>query len=168
MKVKVAAIVCALALAPFAGEAAEPPTADEKAFARQVADTLQERIFALLMNEFANTTADNFEAGNVAISLVFADDNPSFRLVGTLEPLRGNDTPQDAFEAEALPQAMAGKAVEGVYEVDGEHYFRRSIPLTNFDPSCAICHGNYASPPDDAPVGALMLRVPVIRDTAQP
>ncbi|MDX1409151.1 MAG: DUF3365 domain-containing protein [Saprospiraceae bacterium] len=167
MKEKTFIFACLLMLSPYVVQADNPPTAEEKAFAVNVADTLQERIFALLLNEFANTSAENFAAGEVAISLVFNDDNRNFRLVGTLEPLRSNDVPQDDFEVDALAEAMLGKSTEGVYKVNDRYYFRRSVPLNNFDPSCAICHQNYASPADNAYVGALMLQVPVVSGNAR-
>jgi hypothetical protein len=160
-------IACLLMFLPYAVQADNPPTAEDKAFTINVADTLQGRIFALLLNEFANTSADNFEAGTVAISLVFDDNNQSLRLVGTLEPLRSNDAPQDKFEFDALKEAMLGNSTEGFYKANDKYYFRRSVPLKNFDNSCAICHQNYASPADNAYVGALMLKVPVISGNMQ-
>ena len=52
-------------------------------------------------------------------------------------------------------------------EVDrdrGRWYFRRSIPLSNFQPQCALCHPNFGGLPSTAWVGALMLRVPIASD----
>src|SRR4029450_7794135 len=143
----------------------EPPTPEQEAFAIKVTDTLTERLFALLLNEFANTTPQNFKIGTAAISLVFDDSQSTFRLVGNLEPLGKTGRPQDVFEEEALALALQGQGTEGTHKVKGKYYFRRSIPLQNSHTSCAICHQNFASPPNDAWVGALMLRVPVEEGT---
>ena len=94
--------VCAL---PFSVVADPPgPTAEEEDFAREVTDTLQARVFALLLDEFASTTPENFEAGNAAISLVFNDAHRNFRLVGNLDPLGETGEPQDRFERKALEE----------------------------------------------------------------
>ncbi len=138
-----------------------PPTPEEEAFAVQTTDKLQDQVLALLLKEFENTTEENFEAGNKAISLAFNDFHRYFRLVGELEPIGETSEPQDVFETDALAGALSGLGVESLEVCNGKYYFRRSLALQNNDASCAICHQNYASPPDDAYVGALMFRVPV-------
>ncbi len=147
--------------APLAAADDPPPTPEEEAFAAQTADKLQDEVLALLTKEFENTTEDNFEAGNKALSLAFNDFHRYFRLVGDLEPLGETNEPQDVFETNALAGALNGLGVESLEVCNGKYYFRRSLALQNGDASCAICHSNFASPPDDAYVGALMLRVPV-------
>jgi hypothetical protein len=131
-----------------------------------VKDTLRDRLMALLLNEFENTTPENFQAGNEAISLVFDDSNRSFRLVGDLAPLRKSDLPDDSWEKDALEAAKKGLGFgPDVRKVNGSYYVRESIALANFDPSCSICHQNFGPVNPKQYVGALMLRVPVHPDT---
>lgn len=137
-----------------------PPSQAEIDFATETADLLQAELFAALLQEFAETTPANVEHGKLAISLIFADDNTAFRLVGELAPLRDNDKPKGTFEKESLALALTGAGNEKVEKVSGKYYLRRSIPLSNFDPSCVMCHGNFGEPNAEQWVGALMLKVP--------
>ena len=82
------------------------------------------------------------------------------RLVGTLQPLRPNDVPQDSFETEALARAMTGQDFTGVQKVEGKWFDPRSVALSNFHVACAMCHTNFGPLNDKQWVGALMLRVP--------
>jgi hypothetical protein len=118
-------------------------------------------LFAALVQEFDETTPDNVEEGKKSISLIFNDRNEDMRLVGTLQPLRANDVPQDSFETTALARAMQGEATTDVQKVQGKWYFRRSVALSNFHPACAQCHTNFGPVSSTQWVGALMLRVPV-------
>ena len=45
--------------------------------------------------------------------------------------------------------------------MDDKWYYRRSVALSNFDPSCGLCHTNFGPVNDKKWVGALMLRVPI-------
>jgi hypothetical protein len=83
------------------------------------------------------------------------------RLVGTLDPLRDNDVPQDAFEMGALNLAMLGGSIGAVTTVRGKWVYRQSVALSNFHAACGMCHTNFG--PVDATqfVGALMVRVPI-------
>jgi hypothetical protein len=137
-----------------------PPTQEEVDFATTTADLLQAELFAALLQEFAETTPENVEHGKLAISLIFADDNSAFRLVGEIDPLRENDVPQDTFEEASLALALSGQGNAAVEKVNGKYFLRRSIPLSNFDPSCSACHVNFGDVNPDQYVGALMLKVP--------
>jgi hypothetical protein len=141
-----------------------PPTQPEIDFATETANLLQAELFAALLKEFAETTPENVEHGKLAISLIFADDNSAFRLVGEIAPLRDNDKPKDNFEKESLTLALTGAGNEGVQKVNGKYYVRRSIPLANFDPSCVMCHATFGQPNAEQFVGALMLKVPTNPD----
>jgi len=153
---------CALTLTPCAIQAESPPKQAEIDFAMEVKNTLRDRLMALLLNEFENTSHENFEAGNEAISLVFDDNNRSFRLVGDVGPLRKNDLPNDSWEQDALEAAKKGSGFgPDVRKVNGKYYIRESIALANFDASCSICHQNFGPANPKQYVGALMLRVPV-------
>jgi hypothetical protein len=153
---------CALTFVPCLIQADPPPKQAQIDFAMEVKNTLRDRLMALLLNEFENTTAENFEAGNEAISLVFDDNNRSFRLVGDVGPLRKNDMPNDSWEKGALEVAKKGQGFgPEVQKVNGRYYIRESIALANFDPSCSICHQNFGPVNPKQYVGALMLRVPV-------
>jgi hypothetical protein len=118
-------------------------------------------LFAGLSQEFAETTPANVEQGKESISLIFNDANDDMRLVGTFQPIRSNDVPQDSFETAALAQALTGQAVTSVEKSQGKWYYRRSVPLSNFHPSCSMCHVNFGPVNATQWVGALMLRVPV-------
>jgi hypothetical protein len=141
-----------------------PPTQEEIDFATETTDLLQAELIAALLQEFAETTPDNVEQGKLAISLIFADDNSAFRLVGEIDPLGDNDKPQDSFEQASLALALSGQGNETVEKVKGKYFVRRSIPLSNFDPSCVACHAAFGPQNPDQFVGALMLKVPTDPD----
>jgi hypothetical protein len=113
------------------------------------------------LQEFAETTPANVEEGKKSISLVFDDRNDSMHLVGTQQPLRANDVPQDSFEVTALALAMQGQNFADTQKDQGTWYYRRSVPLSNFHPACSLCHTNFGPVNSTQWVGALMLRVPV-------
>jgi hypothetical protein len=162
MKSRAFVTACALAFTPCTIHADPPPNDAQIDFAMEVKNTLRDRLMALLLNEFENTTPENFEAGNEAISLVFDDNNRSFRLVGDFGPLRESDLPNDSWEKDALEAAKKGYGFgPDVREVTGKYYIRESIALANFDPSCSICHQNFGPVDPKQYVGALMLRVAV-------
>jgi len=129
--------------------------------AQKTSDLLLATILAALGQEFKETTADNVELGKQSISLIFNDQNKDMRLVGVLHPLRATDIPQDAFEAAALAYAMNGQNLTDVQRSDDKWYYRRSVALSNFDPSCSLCHTNFGPVDKTKWVGALMLRVPI-------
>ena len=138
-----------------------PPSDEQVAFAQRASDLLLATLFAALTQEFNETTPNNVEEGKRSISLVFNDGNKDMRLVGTFGPLRENDRPRDAFERGALERALTGQPSTDVQRDDGQWYYRRSIPLSNFRMECALCHTNFPPGPTPDWVGALMLRVPI-------
>ena len=138
-----------------------PPDSQQVQFAARTSDLMLATLFAALLQEFAETTPANVEEGKKSISLIFNDANQDMRLVGTLQPLRANDTPQDSFETTALARALTGGSYTDVQKVQGKWYYRRSVALSNFDPACAMCHSNFGPVNPNQWVGALMLRVPV-------
>lgn len=142
----------------------DPPSAEAVAFAQRTSDLMTNTVVAALLQEINETTVDNVQEGNLSIGLVFDDANPSMRLVGTLDPLSENDRPRDDFEEDALDLALAGQPYTDVQRVQGKWYYRRSIPLSNFAPQCALCHDNFVGMPSTELVGALMLRVPITQD----
>ena len=137
------------------------PTEAQVAFAKETADLLQAELFAALLQEFSETTPENVQQGSLAISLVFDDCHKNFRLIGRDRPLRRNDLPQDSFERRSLQLALQGEPNEVVQTSRGRSFVRRSVPLSNFDPSCALCHTNFGPVDPEDYVGALTLRVPV-------
>ncbi|MDZ8028612.1 MAG: hypothetical protein RMZ69_02400 [Nostoc sp. ChiQUE01a] len=138
-----------------------PPPTQKIEFAQQTSDLMLATLFAALTQEFDETTPQNVEQGKHSISLIFNDKNKDMRLVGTFGPLRENDRPYDKFERQAHALALAGEAYTSVQWVEDQWYYRRSIPLSNFRPECALCHTNYQVGPTSQQVGALMLRVPI-------
>ena len=142
-------------------QADAPPTLAQVAFAQRSSDLMVATIVAALLQEFAETTPANVEEGKHSISLIFDDRNDSMRLIGEEQPLRDNDVPQDDFEAAALAQAMLGQAHTAVEKVRGQWTYRRSVPLSNFHPACAMRHSNFGPVDTTRWVGALVLTVPV-------
>ena len=129
--------------------------------AQKTSDLMLATILAALGQEFKESTVGNVELGKQSISLIFNDKNKDMRLVGVLNPLRASDIPQDAFEAAALAYAMHGQNLVDVQRGDDKWYYQRSVALSNFDPSCGLCHTNFGPVNDKKWVGALMLRVPI-------
>ncbi|HEX8457081.1 MAG TPA: hypothetical protein VF656_07280 [Pyrinomonadaceae bacterium] len=148
----------------------DPPTDQQKEFAEQTANLLQNEIFAALLQEFGETTPENVEQGKQAVSLIFHDANRDIRLIGNFQPLLGgnNNLPSDPFEQESLALALQGKPNTAVERHGNRWYYRRSIALSNsFHTSCALCHANFTPEffqQTNNPgqwVGVLTLRVPV-------
>jgi hypothetical protein len=139
----------------------KPPTQAQIDFAVETSDLMTATVVAALVQEIGETTVDNVAQGNLSIGLIFDDRNHNMRLVGELEPLSDNDYPRDDFEEDALADALAGQPRTSVEKVSGQWYYRRSIPLSNFAPQCALCHENFADLPASEYVGALMLRIPI-------
>jgi len=84
-----------------------------------VSDLLLNELVAALFQEFDETTPHNVEHGKQAISLIFNDLNRDIRLVGTLDPLGGeNSRPDGNFERRALQLARDGQAHTAVQKVN--------------------------------------------------
>ena len=163
--VVVLSVTLAVAVVSRAGNAEgnhHPPSDESIAFAQRTSDLLLATLFAALTQEFDETTPANVEEGKASISLVFSDTHSNFRLVGTFDPLRGNDRPEDKFERRALRLALdGGQALTEVVRDKGDWFYRRSIPLSVFRPECQLCHDNFAGLDADDWVGALILKVPI-------
>ena len=151
----------------------DPPTDQQKEFAEQTADLLQNEVFAALLQEFGETTPENVEQGKQAVSLIFHDANRDIRLIGNAGPLLGgnNNIPSDEFEQQSLALALQGQPNQTVERHGNRWYYRRSVALSNsFHTSCALCHSNFTPQffqETNNPgqwVGALTLRVPVKED----
>jgi hypothetical protein len=140
------------------------PTDAQVEFAKGTSDLLTNTLIAALVQEIGETTPANAEQGKLSISLVFDDNNPNIRLVGTLQPLEADNVPQDDFERDALAAALTGTPFARVERVHEQYYYRRSVPLSNFVPQCAMCHANFASLSSTTWVGAVMERVPIATD----
>ena len=167
--VMLAATALGGAIAVRAAQSGQPP-ASQVAFAQQVSDLLLNELLAALFQEFGETTPENVEHGKQAISLIFNDLNRDIRLVGTFDPLGGdNSRPDGSFERRALQLALTGAPHTDVQKVNNNWYYRRSVPLSNtFHSTCVLCHTNF-TPAFFAEtnnsgqwVGALMLRVPIV------
>ena len=157
----IAVLVLATLTLTGLAEANKPPTQAAIDFAKRTTDLLQATLFAALLQEFAETTPANVEEGKQSIGLVFNDHNTNMRLVGKFQPLSENDYPRDTFEEDALAKALTGQPVTDVQRANGDWYYRRSIPLSNFHPACGLCHTNFGPVNASQWVGALMLKVPV-------
>jgi hypothetical protein len=142
-------------------ETSHPPDPGAEAFASSVADTMVDRIVALLFREFAVTTPDNAAVGSEAISNVFFDANYTMRLVGDVGPLQETNLPQDDFETQALAAAKQGLNFSRTDRINGDWWVRKSIAVaTTFSPSCVFCHANFVGL-ENPWVGALMVRAEV-------
>ncbi len=147
--------------ATVAERSSHAPSAASVTFANDVADAMIDRIVALLIREFAVTTADNAAVGSEAISNVFFDANYTMRLVGDVDPLQDNNLPRDDFERTALAAAKLGQNFSRTERVNGRWWVRKSLAVsTAFSTSCVHCHGNFADL-DNPWVGALMVRAEV-------
>ncbi len=99
------------------------PTDTEVAFAQQVSDLLLNELVAALFQEFDETTPQNVAHGKQAISLIFNDLNRDIRLVGTFDPLGGdNARPDGNFERRALQLALDGETHTAVQKVNDTWY----------------------------------------------
>lgn len=166
MAIGVAAMAgtCAIGVVAEAHQNHNFPSAAKIEFAREASDLMTNTVVAALLQEVNETTPENVAQGSLSIGLVFNDRNQDMRLVGRLQPLSHNDYPSDEWERDALNAAMNGVAVAEVDRDNGRWYFRRSVPLSNFQPQCAMCHPNFSSLPSTAWVGAIMLRIPIGND----
>lgn len=151
----------------YASDDTSPPSSEQIAFAQRTSDLMLNELLAALLQEFSETSPANVEEGKQAISLVFNDANRDMRLVGVLAPLLGgkNDRPSDSFERAALDLALTGQPYTAIQRVGDRWYYRRSFALSNFHPSCVMCHTNFGPVNPHQWVGALMLRVPINTDT---
>jgi hypothetical protein len=157
----VGGVIAAALVLDTTAYADDRPGSEAVQTAQKTSDLLLATILAALGQEFAETKPDNVELGKQSISLIFNDKNKDMRLVGVLHPLRASDIPQDGFEATALAHAMNGQNFVDVQRSDDKWYYRRSVALSNFDPSCSLCHTNFGPVDKTKWVGALMLRVPI-------
>lgn len=159
----VTGLISGLGLTAIAHDDDHPPSSEQIAFAERTSELLRATLVAALLQEFAETTADNVEEGKQSISLVFNNRNKDMRLVGTNGPLKENNRPRDAFERIALEIALTTEREEyaAVQRVDDQWYYRLSIALSNFSDKCAFCHTNFPPGPTPHRMGALMLRVPI-------
>lgn len=147
-----------------------PPSNEEKEFARKTGDLLHNELIAALFQEFNETTPENVEHGKQAISLIFNNANRDIRLIGTFPPLQGgnNNLPSDSFELRSMVRALQGNETTSFERIGDKWYYRRSIPLSNtFHASCSLCHANFTNQfftQTNNPgqwVGALTMRVPI-------
>jgi hypothetical protein len=163
----IAVLVVGFGLTAITGgiaNASQPPSTNQIEFAQRTSDLMLNTMFAALTQEFNETKANNVQEGNHSIGLIFNDKNRDMRLVGTVGPLRQNDLPSDSFEIQANALALAsGTPLTKVEKVDGKWYYRRSVPLSNFRSECSLCHVNYPKGPTADRVGALNLRIPILR-----
>ena len=144
------------------------PSAAQIASAQKVSDLMLNELLAALFQEFNETTPDNVDEGEQAISLIFNDVNRDMRLIGEFPPLLGgsNDRPSDRFERMALKRALEGDALDDVQQINDTWYYRRSVPLSNaMHQNCVRCHANFTpalftANPEEW-VGALVLGVPI-------
>jgi len=152
--------------AVMSAHAGERPTQAKIDYAKGIAQLLQNEMIAALLQEFNETTAANAAQGKVAISLIFNNQNPAIRLIGTMSPLDPRNAPRDRFETTALFKAVQQngtpyESVERSQDGNNEWVYRRSIPLSNFHPACVLCHTSFGPQNASEWVGALTLRVPI-------
>ena len=176
MKMKrVIAVVVLLTVVGVAGfgRADNSPSNEDIAFAQGTSNLLHNELFAALIQEFNETTADNADMGKQAISLIFNNSNRDIRLIGLFAPLLGglNDIPSDSFERRSMALALQGQANTSVERMGDRWYYRRSAPLSNtFHQNCVVCHTTFTNEfftqthNEGQWVGALTTRVPIERD----
>jgi hypothetical protein len=169
---RIIALVLLLTLVGIAGfgRTDNPPSNEEKDFAKKTGDLLQNELIAALFQEFNETTPENVKHGKQAISLIFNNANRDIRLLGIFPPLLGgsNNIPNDSFERRSMVRALQGNETTSFERMGDRWYYRRSIPLSNtFHTSCVLCHTNFTNQfftQTNNPgqwVGALTMRVPI-------
>lgn len=156
----IGAVAAGLILATITLAESNYPGQQQIAFAKQTNDLMFAAVLAALGQEFAQTTPANVHQGSQSIFLIF-DNNKSMRLVGQFDPLNPSDQPRDSFETIALAAALNGQNYTNVEKDNGKYYYRSSVALSNFSPSCSLCHTNFGPMNSQEWVGALMQRVPV-------
>ena len=143
-----------------------PPSDEAIAFAQRTSDLLLATLFAALTQEFDETTTENVEEGEGCrlgwCSVTRTPTSGSSASSARCARTTGRKTSSSG--ARSGRRWRNGELVEEVQRVDGDWFYRRSIPLSVFRAECVLCHTNFSGLGATDFVGALMLKVPIDRD----
>ena len=128
-------------------------------------DDLYKTSVVLITEHYVNEDS-HLAAGEAAIALFDALKKKGWHEVRLLdatgEPLEDRNSPKDSFEKKAVAQLKAGKFWhEEVVERDGKRYLRAATPIPVVLQKCTLCHENYKSVENGAPIGALSYTIEV-------
>ena len=83
-------------------------------------------------------------------------------LLATGEPYNDENSPEDAFEKQAIKALKGGKDwYEKIVREDGKRFLRVATPIPVVMERCVTCHDNYEGVKAGLPIGALGYKVPI-------
>ncbi|MCO6455885.1 MAG: DUF3365 domain-containing protein [Pirellulaceae bacterium] len=128
-------------------------------------DDVYKSAVVLITQHYVNDS-DDLPAGTAAIALFDAVKKKGWHEVRLLdasgEPIDDKNSPQDAFEKQAVAQLKAGKNwFEQVVEKEDKKYLRAATPIPVVLEKCTMCHENYKQFRGAQPIGALSYTIPI-------
>lgn len=128
-------------------------------------DDVYKSAVVLITQHYVNDS-DDLPAGTAAIALFDAVKKKGWHEVRLLdasgEPIDDKNSPQDAFEKQAVAQLKAGKNwFEQVIEKENKKYLRAATPIPVVLEKCTMCHENYKQFRGSQPIGALSYTIPI-------
>jgi hypothetical protein len=156
-------LVCVAGLLTASRSTAEEPK-DDPAVARtrktvRMLDDIYKTAIVLITKHYVDEDSD-LAAGEAFKALFDGVKQKGWHEVRLLdatgEPLEEKNSPQDAFEKDAVKQLLAGEGWhEEVVERDGKRYLRAATPIPVVMQKCTMCHDNYNGVKEGQPIGAL-------------
>lgn len=128
-------------------------------------DDIYKTAVVLITEHYVNDD-DDLPAGSAAIALFDAIKKKGWHEVQLLDatgdPYEDKNSPDDAFEREAVKQLKSGKAWhEQVEEKDGKRILRAATPIPVVSKKCIMCHPHYADAKKGEPIGLLSYTITV-------
>jgi hypothetical protein len=154
------------------GDAAdtEKPKKGSKALDRtrktvRMLDDIYKTTVVLITDKYVNST-DDFAAGSAAIALFEAINKKDWHQVRLVdasgEPYNDENVAKDDFEKEAIKQLQGGKDYyEQIEKRDDGRYLRAATAVPVVLKKCTMCHENYKTVKEGAPIGALLYTLKV-------
>jgi len=128
---------------------------------KQVAmlDDIYKHAVVLITTHYVEEDSD-LPAGTAAKALFAYASRKGYHDVRLLdvagEPISDDNIAKDAFEKTSIEKLKKGESwVEEVQKVDGRRVLRVATPIPVVHPKCVMCHENYRSVKEGAPIGAL-------------
>ncbi|HVU86502.1 MAG TPA: DUF3365 domain-containing protein [Pirellulales bacterium] len=122
-------------------------------------DDLYKTAVVLITEHYVEVDSD-LPAGTAAIALFDAMKKKGWHEVRLLDatgqPIEEKNSPQDAFEKEAVKQLLAGETWhEQIVDRDGSRFLRAATPIPVVLAKCTMCHEHYKQAKPNEPIGAL-------------
>ncbi|MCA9247011.1 MAG: DUF3365 domain-containing protein [Planctomycetales bacterium] len=163
-------IVCLVASSLATSMARAEKSADSAALERtrkqvKMLDDLYKTAVVLITTHYVNDE-DDLAAGSAAVALFGAMKEKGWHEVRLLDatgqPIEAKNSPQDAFEKEAVAKLKAGDSYfEQVVEKDGKSYLRAATPIPVVLKKCTMCHDHYNDAKPGEPIGVLGYTLPI-------